>query len=117
VSHYQRISSRACRCAVASRMTRNMESGFYLRSTIVRLDGPVRTKSSRIRRRSRVLQRRNDVRKKRASTWTEDVNSESNVKVAQVRSPKLRDGAKMEIRLKVNIGTEAGNVSGKSFLN
>ena len=94
-----------------------MESGFYLRSAIVRLDGPVRSKSSRTRRRSKVLQRRNDVRKKRASTSTEDVNSESNVKVAQVSSPKLRNGAKMEIRLKENIRTEAGNVSGKSFLN
>ena len=55
--------------------------------------------------------------KKRASTSTEDVNSESNVKVAQVSSPKLRNGAKMEIRMKVNIGTEAGSVSEKSFLN
>lgn len=94
-----------------------MESGFYLRSAIARLDGPLRTKSSRTRRRSKVLQRRNDVRKKRASTSNPNVNSESNVKVAQVSSPKLRNGAKMEIRLKVNIGTEAGNVSGKSFLN
>jgi hypothetical protein len=85
-----------------------MESGFYLRSAIVRLDGPVRTKSSRIRRRSRVLQRRDDVRKKRASTSTEDVHFASDVKVAQVRSPKLRNGAKMGIRLKVNIGTEGG---------
>ena len=94
-----------------------MESGFYLRSAIARLDGPVRTKSSRTRRRSKVLQRRNDVRKKRASTSNPNVNSESNVKVAQVSSPKLRNGAKMEIRLKENIRTEARNVSEKSFLN
>ena len=94
-----------------------MERGFYLRSAIARLDGPVRTKSSRTRRRSKALQESDTVRKKRVSTSTEDVHSESDVKVAQVTSPKLRDGAKMEIRLKVNIGTEAGNVSEKSFLN
>ena len=117
MSHYERISSRACRCAVASRMTRNMESGFYLRSAIVRLDGPVRTKSSRTRRRSKALQRRDDVRKKRASTSNPNVNSESNVKVVQVSSPKLRNGAKMEIRMKVNIVTKAENISEKSFLN
>mgnify|MGYP001184687795 FL=1 len=94
-----------------------MESGFYLRSAIARLDGPVRTKCSRTRRRSKALQRRDDVRKKRASTSNPNVNSESNVKVAQVSSPKLRNGAKMEIRLKENIRTEARNVSEKSFLN
>ena len=94
-----------------------MESGFYLRSAIVRLDGPVRSKSSRTRRRSKALQRRDDVRNKKVSISNPNVNSESDVKVAQVTSPKLRDGAKMEIRLKVNIGTEAGNVSEKSFLN
>ena len=94
-----------------------MESGFYLRSAIASLDGLVRTKSSRTRRRSKALQRRDDVRKKRASVSTEYVYFASNTKVAQVRSPKLRNGAKMEIGLKVNIGTEAGNVSEKSFLN
>jgi len=117
VSHYQRISSRACRCAVVSRMARNMECGFYLRSAITRLDGPIRTKSSRTRRRSKTLQERNDVRNKRASISSQNVNSGSNLKVAQVSSPKLRNGAKMEIRLKVNIGTKAENISEKSFLN
>ena len=94
-----------------------MESGFYLRSAITRLDGPIRTKSSRTRRRSKTLQERNDVRNKRASISSQNVNSGSNLKVAQVSSPKLRDGAKMEIRLKVNIGTKAENISEKSFLN
>jgi hypothetical protein len=82
-----------------------MESGHYLRHAIHRLDRKTDSKASRSNRRSKAL-RMGDLFKTGSATGKEtsaespDRTEGVQSKVARVRSPKLREGAKMKIKIK-----------------